>query len=710
MKKDILRFILRPSNKRFLNRVFSMSIGSTGLAILSAALLATSLSGAHSAQAQAAAKAGRTAPTAAVPHKAESQDTRAAKLAVAQREKLQQARLAIARNDKRELEKLKKALKDYPLLPYIEYWAISKNLSRLPYDDIDEFLETYDGTAIGDWMRVRVLRELGGRERFKAYLKYYDPEKIRRTQLRCYYVDALSRHGDKQQAYALIEELWTVGASQPKECDPAFERWMRDGGLTQDRAWTRHTLSVRAGNLDLASYVARQLDKERAQRADLMRAVYRKPELILDYDRFIQKNPDYRDIVTIGLRRLASQDAEKTGRAWQRFSASYMFSDEERDEFLRYLALQFARQDDQQGLETLIKSNPGFFDLRTSEWLIRQSLREMDWAQVEFWIDQLPETDQNWDRWLYWKARAINEQLAASKKNNAERSALAQKLYQKAARERSYYGFLASDTLGKDYSFVDRPAPITPELVDKVAALPGMQRAEELQAIGEFYHARREWDYATDKMSTEELMTAGKVASAWGWYHKSIQSILAADYLDDLELRFPLAFSDIVSDVAGRMGKKTALDTYLVLAVARQESHFSHDAKSHAGAMGLMQLLPSTARATARKAGVPYRRSWDLLNPNTNISLGSYYLNSLLKRFDNNRFLAAAAYNAGPTRVSRWLKDTDKKLPFDVWIETIPYSETRKYVQNVLSYSVIYAYRSGDKAPLLRKNEAEAKL
>ncbi|WP_231757184.1 transglycosylase SLT domain-containing protein [Microbulbifer elongatus] len=638
-----------------------------------------------------------------------SADTAEAKAAVAQREKLQQARLAIAHNDQRQLRALKKALKDYPLLPYIEYWALSKRLSRLPYDDIDAFLAKYEGTAIGDWMRVRVLRELGGRDRFKAYLKYYDTEKIQRTQLRCYYVDALTRHGDKQKAYDLIAELWTVGASQPKECDPAFARWMKDGGLTQERAWQRHTLAVRSGNLDLAAYIARQLDKSRAARAELMRAVYRKPEQILNYKKFIREEPEYRDIVNIGLRRLAIKDAPKASKAWDRYSASYLFSDKERDDYLQYLALRFARQDDKQGLQALIKNNPGFYDLRTSEWLIRQSLREMDWAQIEFWIDQLPAEDQKLDRWLYWKARAIEEQLASAGKKDPARQALAKKLYQQAAAERSYYGFLASDTIGADYSFVDRPAPITPKLVNEVAARPGMQRARELQAIGEFYHARREWNYATEPMTTEELMTAGKIANSWGWYHKSIQSILAADYLDDLELRFPLAFSDIVSDVAKRMGKKTALNDYLVLAVARQESHFSHDAKSHAGAMGLMQLLPSTAQATARKAGVPYRRSWDLLNPSTNINLGAYYLNSLLNRFDNNRFLAAAAYNAGPTRVSRWLKDTNKQLPFDVWIETIPYSETRKYVQNVLSYSVIYAYRSGNKAPLLNRNEAEAK-
>ncbi|WP_295801975.1 transglycosylase SLT domain-containing protein [uncultured Microbulbifer sp.] len=682
-----------------------MSIGSKGLATILSFSFAVLTAVASAQQPVAAAAAG-----AAPADKQESDEVKAAEHAIAQREKLQEARLAIAHNDRRALDKLKRELKDYPLLPYLDYWAISKKLSRLPYDDIDAFLDKYDGTAIGDWMRVRILRELGSRDRFQAYLKYFRPEQNNRTSLRCYYVDALSRHGDKAEAYKIIEELWTVGASQPKECDPAFNRWIRDGGLTRELAWKRHYLSVTAGNIELAAYIARKMTKAEARRAKLMRSVYREPDQILDYTRFVKKNPEYRDIVNIGLRRLAQKEPEKAQAAWQRYSASYLFSDDERDNFLRYLALQFARQDDQQGLKNLIKHNEGFFDQRAGEWLVRQSMRELDWAQVEFWIDQLPQADRDHERWRYWKARAIEEQLANADKDDTERKALAHQLYQQAAQERSYYGFLAADTIGQDYSFVDRPAPIKPEQVEQVAARDDMQRAKELQAIGEFFHARREWNYATEDMTPQELMSAGKIASSWGWYHKSIQSILAADYLDDLELRFPLAFSDIVAKVSGRMGKKTALDSNLVFAIARQESHFSHDAKSGAGAMGLMQLLPSTASATARKAGVRYRRSWDLLNPNTNISLGAYYLNSLLNRFDNNRFLAAAAYNAGPTRVSRWLKDTANKLPFDVWIETIPYRETRNYVQNVLSYSVIYAYRSGNKSTLLRKNEAEAKL
>ncbi|WP_323844057.1 transglycosylase SLT domain-containing protein [Microbulbifer magnicolonia] len=630
-------------------------------------------------------------------------DESAAEAAVAQRAKLQAARMAIARNDQRSLNDLKQELKDYPLRPYIDYWAISKKLSRLPFDEIDQFLADNQDTAIGDWMRVRVLRELGSRERFREYLKYYQPEKITRDSLRCYYADALSRYGDREAAYRLVEELWLVGSSQAEECDPVFARWMKQGGLSQALAWRRHQLAVESGNLDLATYVAGKMDQSHAQMAELLRSVHLEPEQILNYSRFVSDKAEYRTIVVHGLHRLARKNAASAEKAWQRYQASYLFSDRERQEMLRDLALQFARQDNIAGLRQLAQERD-IADERTIEWLARQSLRELDWEQVAFWIDRLPEAEQQRDRWLYWKARSLEELYGKGRTDAAVH------LYREAAKERSYYGFLAADTLGQHYSFVDRPAPVTPNQVEQMAMRPAMQRARELQAIGELYHARREWDFATTGMSHEELLTAGKVASAWGWYHKSIQSVLAADYLDDLELRFPLAFADIVDDVSKRMGQKTALDPYLIYAVARQESHFNHDAKSTAGALGLMQLLPSTARATARRAGVPYRRNWDLLSPSTNIALGSFYLSTLLNRFDNNRFLAAAAYNAGPTRVANWLRETKNQLPFDVWIETIPYVETRNYVQNVLAYTVIYAYRSGTKLPLLRENEAASKL
>ena len=622
---------------------------------------------------------------------------------VAARQKLRSARIAIKHGNNKQLSRLKQELKNHPLLPYIDYWALSKKLSSLPYKEIDQFLNEYQNTAIGNWLRLELLRELGRRERFRAYLKYYRPQQITRITLRCYYADALIHHGNKQHANALIRELWSVGNSQAKACDPAFKRWMADGGLTAKLAWQRHRLALAANNLQLAKYITSKMSPSQAKLARLMQSVYRNPLQLMQFERFINQNAQYRDIIFFGLQRLASKSAEQATQAWERYSASYFFNDKERDNFLRHLALQLAIQDNQEGLRIFFSQNSDFFDQRTTEWLIRQSLRELNWAQVALWINRLPEDVQSQDRWLYWQARAIDAQ------EGNRRTKTAQRLYQRAANGRSYYGFLAADTIGQHYSFSDRPVPITSGQVKQMAAHTGLRRAQELKAIGELYHAQREWNYATAAMNSTELMTASKLASTWGWHQKSIQSILAAGYLDDLKLRFPLGFPHIIDQVVDGMGNKSALDSYLIYAVTRQESHFRHDAKSGSGALGLMQLLPSTAQITARRNGVSYRHNWDLLTPKTNITLGTLYLNALLRRFDNNRFLAAAAYNAGPTRVSGWLKQTKKQLPQDVWIETIPFRETRNYVQQVLSYRVIYAYRSGTQTSLLRANETRGK-
>jgi len=174
---------------------------------------------------------------------------------------------------------------------------------------------------------------------------------------------------------------------------------------------------------------------------------------------------------------------------------------------------------------------------------------------------------------------------------------------------------------------------------------------------------------------------------------------------DDLNLRFPLAYKEMVAGAA----IATDIDPQLLFAIARQESAFSPDAKSPAGALGLMQLMPATAKQTARRSGVIYRYH-DLLKPEPNIKLGSRYLNSLLSQFDGNRILAAAAYNAGPNRVKKWLQVSEGKMPFDVWIETIPFKETRGYVQNVLAFSAIYSHKLGSRAPMVKPKEAKRNL
>ncbi|MGM0434903.1 MAG: lytic transglycosylase domain-containing protein, partial [Pseudomonadota bacterium] len=142
--------------------------------------------------------------------------------------------------------------------------------------------------------------------------------------------------------------------------------------------------------------------------------------------------------------------------------------------------------------------------------------------------------------------------------------------------------------------------------------------------------------------------------------------------------------------------REYSLDVNWVYALARQESAFQPDARSHRGAFGLLQLLPATARETAREAGLSFNGITTLLDPAANIRLGSAHLSGLLQRFDNNRILATAAYNAGEYRVSQWIDEDTRDLASDIWVETMPYHETRQYVRNVMAYTVIYGYRRGE--------------
>jgi len=221
-----------------------------------------------------------------------------------------------------------------------------------------------------------------------------------------------------------------------------------------------------------------------------------------------------------------------------------------------------------------------------------------------------------------------------------------------------------------------------------------------------FFHrdivdANREWLQATGSFAYEDWLAAAIITSQWQWYDKAIASLGRAKYWDDIEIRFPLAYSEVIE----RTAEKTQLPNYLLLALARQESAFNPLATSSAGAMGLMQLMPATAKGTARKHKIPYRNKRQLHSPEINVPIAGQYYRGLLDRYNNNRILASAAYNAGPRRVDQWLDKSDGKLPFDIWIELIPYAETRSYVRNILMYSIIYSRKIGLTPPMLQRDE-----
>jgi len=334
-------------------------------------------------------------------------------------------------------------------------------------------------------------------------------------------------------------------------------------------------------------------------------------------------------------------------------------------------------------------TEPDRNDPMVGEWRVRAALDIQSWDAVLNGIHLLDDQEQNTSRWRYWRARALEA---------LDQQSQAYDQYWALAQSRSYYGFLAADRLGVTYRFDDQPVSVNDNDIDHLEQLPGMARARELFALGRILDARREWLHTTRSLSEPLLQQAAAIAHQWGWHDRAILTMARTRHRDDLALRFPLAYRDKVS----REARRQRIDPALAFALIRQESAFTADVRSHAGAMGLMQLMPATARQAARKMGVKLRNRLALTDASTNLKLGMSHLRQVLNRNQNNPVLATAAYNAGEHRVKQWIPKQGI-MPADVWAETIPFTETRNYVQNIQLFATIYEQRLGQAMTTLQQ-------
>ncbi|MDO3386400.1 transglycosylase SLT domain-containing protein [Gilvimarinus sp. SDUM040013] len=615
-----------------------------------------------------------------------------------QRKLYDQAQQALSASRYTDYRKLAVGLEHYPLLPYLEYRYIRRRLSRVGANEIDQFLADYPDSYLAEKLERAWVEKLAERRQWQNVLKYYRADNST-SELKCYQLRARVITSD-QTAFDEVVDLWNVGKSQHKACDPLFAAWQDAGYLSDDIAWQRFEKTMQARQRSLARYVSRQMSAPVKELADLYYQVDRNPKLLKQMSRFSEQSDRMQSLILHGLQRLSLRDSKLAIDLWHRYDAQQLFNDEDRLTTQRYIAVRLLRQGHTAETHALLASSPALNTESVIESLVRDALRNQDWQGVAKWIAALPEATQQSERWRYWSARAL------AQTGTEEAVAKARDIYSEVAGTRSFYGFLASDILQQEYQLLDKPLEVSGPLRDLVASNPAIQRARELLIIGDNLNARREWYHTTQRMSEPEIVAAGKLAESWGWHRNGIQAMIQVSYWDDLGTRFPLAYQEHVESTA----KDTTLEPHLLFAIARQESAFTPDARSSAGALGLMQLLPSTAKQTASRAGMRVSNH-DLLNPQTNIALGGRYLNQLMEQFGGNRILAAAAYNAGPYRVKQWLnRDENTRVPYDIWIETIPYRETRGYVQNVLAYSVIYGYRLGDKRPFIRDLEAANSL
>ncbi len=588
------------------------------------------------------------------------------------------------------LHKLKPQLRTYPLYPYLEYTEISYRISRQSEQDILRFVEQYRDTPLVEPLLAHWLANLAKRGKWEIFVTHYD--KVTPTKkLACQHAYGLYKVGMVDQALTQAEKLWTVAFSQPDECDPIFNVWRGANGITQEIAWQRFALSLKENNKDLSSYLIRFVDRQDKPFATNYRLVHLKPKTIKRYKSFKATNIRNREIILHGVKRLSRIDPEDALLTLGQYEKLQDFNPVELEDAYAYIGVRLAGKSSDLALIDSLPVNlheqPILVEAR-----IRQSLEHGDWSNVMILINLLPQEQQDSNRWQYWKARALG--ISA---DEADRQ-IARNIMTELSSERSFYGFVSADILQNQYNYQDEPSPVTLEQILSLEESPGVQRALELFALGERSRARREWYFSTSDFNNVERDVAARVALRWGWYKASIQTMIDAGAWNHLDHRFPIAYADTFITHARRAN----IPVQWSLAIARQESSFMTDAKSSSGALGVMQLMPATAKQVAAKIGVSYPGNRSLTSPDLNIRLGTNYLGQMLRKFDNNRILASAAYNAGPGRVNQWL---NPNVPFDVWIEIIPFTETRNYVQNVLMFSSIYSRRMNERQPLIYPHE-----
>ncbi len=603
----------------------------------------------------------------------------------AQRKDFVAAEQALRTGNNTRYQTLKTSLKDYPLYPYLEYAELEGRVDSLSAAQIKRFLDSHDDTPLAERLRAAWLKRQAKQGRWQNYVAFYRTDHS--TERHCYYLQALIHTGRQDEALSQAKPLWLQGRSQPDACDTVFEVWRNAGKMTPPLVWQRIALAMEANETRLARYLRRFLSPQEQPWLERWLEIHQNPRLILQPSYLKGEHPYRNDILAHGIRRLARQDAAAALDAWNSLHRSYFFNPEQRAQIEDALALAFIRDEHPDTLDYLDRIKPRDDNLRLQEARIRAALGRGNWSKALAWLQALPESERQSETWSYWQARAL-EALGSQRE--------ADMLYRIVAKERSYYGFLAADRLGTAYHLEHAALEIGEAALQKLLSeLPGLQRARELHALDRLTPARQEWEAVVRRLDNTELKAAAKLAQQWGWHDRAIFSLARTGYWDDLELRFPLEHRHHIESHAGTQ----ALDSAWVFAVVRQESAFTADARSHAGALGLMQLMPKTARFVARSLRLG--RTLNLLQPALNIQLGTAYLRRVLDDLGQHPVLATAAYNAGPHRVKGWLPA--QEMPADIWVETVPFNETRNYLRRVLAYTVIYDQRLG-REPLRLEN------
>ena len=611
-----------------------------------------------------------------------------------QRHLYSQALAAQKQKDWPKAEQLRKQLgNEYPLAVFLEYNFLKSQLGYLPLEKVQAFTQKNQNSYLANTLERQYLFRLAEQKKWQSFLALQQ-QQPNNLILQCHYYNAHVQVGNKNTAWAGAQTLWLSGQSRPDACNPLFASWKQAGKLSQALIFDRMVLAFKAGKPDLMAYLQKSLSGQYQADGALLISTYKNPKQLLKHGLYQANNARHSAIVTAGLDKLVPISVASALQAYPHYQRQFNLTDAQRKP-LELKMIQHVMFRDLSGqLGWADKQLAYWQDATVIEQRIRYALAKQQWPLALQWIERLPDEAKNHERWLYWQAR-LNKK--------AGRDQAANVFFAEVAKERSYYGFLSAQQLGVPYSLNIQRVKLDKNVIRE--QLPVLARINELFYQGADGIARAEWGHLISREPKPIVDQVGQYALEQGWLHFAVLASIQTQSWDLVEQRFP----QVASTTFNKFAKERQMDSSFLFALARQESAFYAQAQSPVGARGLMQLMPATAQYTAKKLGVKYTGVASLFDPEVNVRLGSAYIKQLLNDYNGNRILASAAYNAGPSRVKRW-RAASPGLAADVWVEIIPYKETRGYVQSVLAYNVVYQHQQNKPMTMLTPQEWRTQL
>jgi len=603
---------------------------------------------------------------------------------------VQQAQQAFAARKAANFEKAARAVpSDHVLKPYVEYWQLMLDWPRAGDDRIADFLAANSGSRLAEALRGEWLKTLGSRAAWPAYLAEYP--RLSRPDLahQCFAFRAEFALGNRSRLREAVG-LWFSGRDQPSACDPLFAELISAGLINNEDVWRRFRLALQAGNPGVAKALVASLPQEQRPALGLIDRAQSEAARLLDSGSLDLAQRGHREIAIYAVELIARSNSDAAELALRKLLPG-LAGEEQRNAWAR-IAVWAARRHEPAALEWFRHAGTVVLNDAQREWWARAALRASDWRTVLSVIDSMGEASRAQPTWRYWRGRALKQ---------AGQGAAATAIFLELSRQHDYYGQLAQEELGAVMQVPAAVVKIGDVEVQAITRHPGIARATALHGLGLRSEAASEWAWAIRGFTDAQLLAAAELAHRLSWYDRAINTAERTRDLHDFELRFLAPYRDL----AQRAASENQLDEAWIFGLMRQESRFINVAKSNVGAAGLMQIMPSTARWIAKQLGIKRFDTREMQDPARNIQFGAFYLKHVQNSLDGSPVLATAAYNAGPSRAQRWR--TSEPMEAAVYIESIPFDETRDYVKKVMSNAMYYAARFDQPSVLLKDRLGE---